>query len=201
LRAHLNPLGRFAEFEAVATEGIGVRESLREVASQVLTKLKESANIIMDEEIIGERLGVLPVADDEEEQEKQRAAAKENAPQIDYSQLSQWRWHGLKVGNGTVALTTVTEDNGQVFYELTADYKILGSKRTLSRRLKYIGEDRREQYGVERIYHFLRDTASSRETAPVTCYVEKATIPRIYLIYPGFAGELKVGPPDEAMPF
>lgn len=201
LRAHLNPLKRFVEFEAIATEGVGVRETLREVASQVLAKLKENANIIMDEEIIGERLGVLPAADDEEESEKARSTTQENAPQIEYSQLSSWRWHGLKVGTGTVTIVTFVEENGQVFYELTADYRILGSKRTLSRKLKYIGEDRREHFGVERAYHFLRDTATSREAAPVTAYVEKATIPRIYLIYPGFAGELKVGPPDEAMPF
>lgn len=198
MRSHLNPARKFVEFEAIASEGIGVRETLREIASQVLAKLRENANIIMDEEIISERLGVLP-SDDEEQRGKR--GPKEEAPTIEYSQISQWRWHGLKVGSGNVEITTITGDDGHTYYQLTAEYKILGSRRSLSRQLKYIGEDRREQYGVERAYHFLRDTATSRETIPVTCYVEKGSIPRIYLIYRGFAGDVKVGPPDEAMPF
>lgn len=201
LRAHLNPLGKFVEFEAIATEGIGVRETLREIASQVLARLKENANIIMDEEIIGERLGVLPAAEEEEGGERQGRARSEQAPPIECSQLSHWLWHNLRVGSGTVAITTVTEENGQALYHLTAEYRILGRRRTLDRRLKYIGEDRRELFGVEHSYYFLRDTATSRDTVPVTCYVEKGGIARIYLIYRGFAGEIKVGPPHEPLPF
>lgn len=199
LRAHLNPLGRFVEFEAIATEGIGVRETLREIASQVLTKLKENANIVMDEEIIGERLGVLP-SDDEEERRQGRSQA-EQGPSIEYSQPSHWHWNKLRIGSGEVAITTVVEEDGQTYYHLTADYRVLGMKRTMERRLKYIGEDRREEFGVEHTYYFLRDTATSRETVPVTCYVEKGGSPRIYLIYRGFAGEIKVGPMHESIPF
>jgi len=200
LRAALNPLGRFPEFEAIATEGVGVRETLREVASLVLTKLKEDANIIMDEEIIGERLGVLPQQQDEEGQAKGRRQT-EQGPTIDYNQLSHWQWHGFTIGKGSVSISTSTEPDGQTVYLLNAEYRVLGMKRTMQRTLKYIGEDRREQFGVERVYHYLRDTATSRETVPVTCYVEKSTIPRIYMIYSGFTGDIKVGPLDEAMPF
>lgn len=198
LRAHLNPQRRFAEFEAVATEGVGVRETLREIASQVLARLKENANIVMDEELIGERLGVLPSGNEED---RDRRPSAEQGPSIESSQLSRWTWRGISIGSGTVAITTTTGEDGNTYYILTAEYRILGRKKTLERRLKYIGEDRREQFGVERFYHYLRDTISSREAPPVTCYVEKATIQRIYLIYPGIAGDVKVGPPDEAMPF
>ncbi|MCX7625087.1 MAG: ADP-ribosylation factor-like protein, partial [Candidatus Sumerlaeaceae bacterium] len=100
LRSHLNPLGRFVEFEAIATEGIGVRETLREIASQVLARLKENANIVMDEEIIGERLGVLPAADEEEGSERSGRSRGEQVPSIESTQLSHWLRHNLRVGSG-----------------------------------------------------------------------------------------------------
>jgi signal recognition particle receptor subunit beta len=202
LRQYLNPEGRFAEFEAVATEGIGVRETLREVASQVLTVLKENANIIMDETIIGERLGVLPTAGEDDEQKGGRShRAGERGPSIETSQISRWHWRGIAVGSGTVAITTIEAEDGSTVYNFVADYRIFGIKKNMSRQLKYIGEDRREFFGIEHSYHYLRDTVTSRESVPISVYVEKGGIPRVYVIYPGIAGDIKVGPPGEAMPF
>ncbi|GIX43800.1 MAG: hypothetical protein D6691_03460 [Candidatus Hydrogenedentota bacterium] len=203
LEARLNPDKRFVQFEAIATEGIGVRETLREIASQVLKKLNETANIVTDEEIVGERLGVLPPVEEEEKpaSSSKLKAASQGGPQIEYEQTSRWSWRGIPIGEGEVSIHTVTQKDGSVNYELRANYRVLLRKRQLNRTLKFIGEDRREILGDTHTYYFLRDTATSRDTVPVTVYVEKGTIPRIYMIYPGIAGDIKVGPSGEFNPF
>ena len=56
LESTFNPHGRLASIEAVAIDGTGVRDTLREVCSQVLQRLKEQTRIESDEELVESRL-------------------------------------------------------------------------------------------------------------------------------------------------
>lgn len=195
LRAALNPEGKWVEFEAVATDGTGVRETLREISSQCLKKLQSQANIISDEQIVQERLGVAGGPGG-----RPASLADRNAPELNVSQLSGFRWRGMGVGSGEVTISSNRNERGEVEYSLTSKHKILGMGRALNRTLRYVGEDRREDEGVERTYYVLRDASSGREKAPIAVFVEKMTNPKIYLMYPGFLGEVRVGPKGEAIP-
>jgi hypothetical protein len=203
LEPHLNPGKKCVQFEAVATEGAGIRETLREIASQVLKRLNESANIISDEEIVGERLGVLPpLGEDKQKDSSQRLAAIRKKLRIESSQRSRWTWHGIGIGSGKISISTLDEGDSETRYQLVSDHRILGVRRSMVRSMKYIGEDRRSVDGLERIFHLLRDVShSSRDGAPISAFVEKAPNPRVYLVYAGMGGEVKVGPEGETQPF
>src|SRR5690606_12620947 len=92
MRQHLNPEGKYAEYEAVATEGAGCRESLRDVAGQLLKKLNSTANIVSDEQVVTERLGVagagvgMPAGP---------SVSDRQAPELDITQPSRFVWNGL----------------------------------------------------------------------------------------------------------
>lgn len=208
LESYLNPKHEFMSFEAVATEGKGVRETLREVSSQVLKRLNATANIVSDEELVGERLGVAPGAGLPSETEtaaagtpisprRQPTEADKNAPDLEIMQTSRFFWRGIAVGSGTVSLSTLREESGIVEYALTSNHKIMGIRRSIVRTLSYIGEDRRvTPEGAEKIYYVLRDSGGGK-SAPISTFVQKKVSPRIYLVYQALVGEMKVGPEGE----
>ncbi|MCX7718153.1 MAG: ADP-ribosylation factor-like protein [Candidatus Sumerlaeaceae bacterium] len=204
LRKHLNPEGRFEEFEAVATEGVGVRETLRAVCSQILKRLNEQANIVSDDEIIGERLGLL--GETQEGSDSASGASTTTArtkapirkgPMLDIIQTSRWVWGGIGVGSGSITISTRPTPDGANEYTLSSRHRIFMVSRQFTRPMKYIGEDRRLVDGTQRTYHVLRDADTGAKTAPITAYVEQAKLPRVYLIYPGFMGDVHVGPEGE----
>lgn len=198
LHQDLNPESRWPEFDAVATEGVGVRETLREVSMQILRRLNATANIVSDEEIVGERLGVLPVAGEPgvADQRGTRQAPGRN-PDLALTQRSQVQWNGIGVGSGVLTIETQVGENGTCEYLLTSDHKILGMKRGFTRMLKYVGEDTRQAGGLRRTFHILRDLNTSRDVVPISAYMEKSDNPRLYVVYPGIAGEVKIGPRGE----
>lgn len=195
LQAALNPEGKFVEFEAVATEGEGVRETLREISSQCLKRLQSSANIVSDEQVVQERLGVAPGAGG-----RPVSATDRNAPELSVSQTSSFRWRGMGVGSGNVSITSSRNERGEVEYSLVTKHKVFGMGKSLKRTLRYVGEDRREEDGIERVYYVLRDASSGRDKAPVAVFIEKMTNPKVYMMYPGVMGEVRVGPKGEAIP-
>jgi signal recognition particle receptor subunit beta len=200
LRDALNPGHRYPDYEAVATDGTGCRESLRDVASQILKKLNSTANIVSDEAIVTERLGVSGAG--AASSAPAPSSADRAAPELSFNQLSRFVWNGIKVGSGDVSLAWNRNDRGEMEYSLSTDHKVFGIGRSLKRKLRYVGEDRQMQNGIERTYHVLRDASAGREGAPVATFVEKGGgAERIYLVYPGIAGEIKVSPDGEASPF
>jgi signal recognition particle receptor subunit beta len=207
LQKHLNPDGRMQQFEAVATEGIGVRETLREICSQILKRLNEQANIVSDDEIIGERLGLLGGEAGTEQPDAAAAPAGRSkapvrkGPVLDIVQSSRWVWGGIGVGTGSLTLSTRTTPEGGEEYTLSSKHRIFLARRRFTRPMKYIGEDRRVVDGTQRTYHVLRDADTSAKTAPITAYVEQTKLPRVYLIYPGFMGDIHVGPEGEPLVF
>jgi hypothetical protein len=197
LRRALNPNGKYAEYEAIATDGTGCRESLRDVAQQLLKKLNATANIVTDEEVVTERLGVagsgpsLP----------RTSMADRNAPELRVNQDSKFHWRGLGIGSGEVKLTSTKNERGEMEYALSSTHKILGLKRELKRTMRYVGEDKRNVEGVDRTYVVLRDASAGKGMAPVAGFIDKsAGAPRLYLVYPGMMGEMKVGPEGEIVP-
>lgn len=200
LRDALNPGGRYPDYEAVATDGTGCRESLRDVASQILKKLNSTANIVSDEAVVTERLGV--AGGSASTASATPSLTDRAAPELSFSQDSSFVWNGMKIGGGDVNLSWNRNDRGEMEYTLATEHNIMGIKRSVKRMLRYVGEDRQIQNGVERTYHVLRDASAGREGAPVATFVEKGGgVERIYLIYPAIAGEIKVSPQGEASPF
>ena len=205
LEEALNPVGKFKSFESVATEGTGVRETLREISAQILARLKSKTNIVSDELVVGERLGV---ASRETPSGTMPAAAAPSrsggalhvGPPIEVNQRSKIYWLGLGVGSGTLDLSSMQNDRGETEYSLASNHRIIGLRRHFVRTLKYVGEDRiSDSDGVETVFHLLRDTASG-EGAPVTAYVEKGVSPAVYVVYAGFGGEIKMGPEGVVLP-
>lgn len=197
LHRALNPQAKYAEYEAIATDGTGCRESLRDVASQLLKKLNATANIVTDEEVVTERLGVagsgpsLP----------RSSASDRNAPELRINQDSKFHWRGIGLGSGQAKLASSRNDRGEMEYALSTTHRILGLKRSLKRTMRYVGEDKRMVENVERTYIVLRDASAGRGTAPVAGFVDKsAGTTRLYLVYPGVMGEMKVGPDGEIVP-
>jgi mutual gliding-motility protein MglA len=195
LRKSLNPQGRFLEYEAVATEGTGCRESLRDVASQLLKKLNSTQNIVTDEAIVTERLGVAGAAGGPS---VPPSHTDRKAPELRVSQTSKFHWRGFGVGTGEVTLRSSQNERGETVYDLATEHRILGSKRSIKRSMRYVGEDKQNVDGIEHNLVVLRDASAGRGAAPVAAFVEKGRgADRIYLVYPGIAGEIKVGPEGE----
>lgn len=194
MRRNLNPEGKFSEYEAVATEGIGCRESLRDVAGQLLKKLNATANIVSDEAVVTERLGVAGAG----LAATGGSISDRQAPELEISQPSKFVWHGIAVGSGEVSLSSSRNERGEMEYALVTNHKILISKKNLIRTMRYVGEDKRQVNGVDRTFLVLRDASAGRGMAPVAGFVEKSGgVPRLYLVYPGIGGEVKVGPEGE----
>lgn len=154
MRQALNPEGKFQESEAVATDGTGVRETLREISMQCLKKLQSSANIVSDEVIVQERLGV--TNDDLSRPVRPLSAFDRNAPEITVSQASTFKWRGMAVGGGGVRLSSTKNDRGETEYALETEHRVLGMSRSLKRALRYVGEESIEDNGMERSYFNLR---------------------------------------------
>lgn len=199
LQRTLNPEGKWQWFDAVATEGSGVRETLREVSSQVLKKLNATANIVSDEELVGERLGLITPADQAASEEAAAGAqGSQDVPDITINQRSKLVWHGMKISSGSVELNNAKADAQGADYTLRVYHKLLGlRRRSFQRTVRYVGEDQRLVEGQERTYYVFRDISATRKMAPVSVFVEKTNRPRVYLVYPGMGGEIKVGPVDE----
>jgi hypothetical protein len=196
MRESLNPDNKFREFEAVAVEGTGVRESLRDITAQCLSVLKQRQNIVLDEEEASERLGVgagaLSAA-------PSRPGAV-SAPVLDVVQDCKWSWRGIGVGSGTVTVKSQRNERGDLEYNLQASYKILISSKSLKRTLRFVSEETREVDGIERTFYMLRDTA--RDKKPVSVLVEKSeSNPALFLVYDGVGGEIRVGQPGAKNPF
>jgi len=196
MRQHLNPQGKYSEYEAVATEGTGCRESLRDVASQLLAKLNANNNIVSDEAIVTERLGVAAVAGGGI---AAPSIADRQAPELTVTQATRFVWNGIGIGKGTARLSSTRNDRGEMEYNLSTDHKVFGvSKRSLKRTMRYVGEDTRQTETLERTFIVLRDASAGRGQAPVAAFVEKGGgTPRLYLVYPGIGGEIKAGPDGE----
>lgn len=193
LEKAINPDGRYPSFEAIATDGTGCRETLREAASLILKKLNATANIVSDEQVVTERLGVAGGPGGP----GRPAGMQRIGPDIEAAQQSKFYWRGMGAGTGNVAVATTKSDQGDVDYKLSSSHRIFGLfKRELSRKMRYVGEDKRMVGGVETVFHVLRD-ATPGSTAPVSAFVEKIEgkgSPKVYLVYPAIAGEMKVGP-------
>jgi hypothetical protein len=201
----LNPVGKYKSFESVATEGPGVRETLREISAQILARLKAKTNIVSDEMIVGERLGVAGKEESEagasaKPSASQRGSSIHVGPPLEINQRSKVYWLGATVGSGVLDLSSMQNDRGETEYSLASNHRIFLFRRHFVRNLKYVGEDRIvDSDGVEMVFHLLRDTASG-EGAPVTAYVERGEDPAIYLVYAGLGGEVKMGPEGVIMP-
>lgn len=199
LHKDLNPFGKFVEFEAVATDGTGVRESLRELSSQILRKLNQTANITSDEQEVGERLGLLgsppeaastPVA-----QQTATTPGGRTVPELRVTQRSGLRWRGIDLGKGTLDISSLRTDQGDFEYTLTSNHRIAGIKRSFVRSIKYVGEDRRKLNGRELVFYVFRDVTPGMK--PASVFVEKADRPRVYLEYAGIFGDISVAPEGE----
>lgn len=201
LRAALNPGGKYPDYEAVATDGTGCRESLRDVSGQILKKLNATANIVSDEQVVSERLGVAGAPAAGGNAGPAVSQADQRAPELSVSQDSSFTWFGLKAGSGDVTLNSRRNDRGEMEYDLATNHKILGLSKKLTRMMRYVGEDKQNVDGVDRTYQVLRD-ASASGGKRVAAYVEKGQgMDRIYLVYPGAIGEIKVSPAGEGSPF
>jgi signal recognition particle receptor subunit beta len=204
LRAALNPQGKYPDYEAVATDGTGCRESLRDVAGQILQKLNATANIVSDEQLVTERLGVAGggSASADATDEARTSQADQRAPQLTILQDSAFAWHGIGIGSGEIRLDSRRNDRGEMEYDLNTEHKVLGLGKKLTRLMRYVGEDKQTVDGLERTYHVLRDATAGSGGKRVAAYVEKGHgVDRIYLVYPGLAGEIKAGPAGENNPF
>lgn len=203
LRKALNPNGAYPEYEAVATEGIGCRESLRDVAGQILKKLNSTANIVSDEEVVSERLGVAGAPRPSGGGETASVSLSDRkAPELSIDQESSFVWNGMKLGGGDIRLDYRKNERDEVEYELTSKYRIVGMSKSLERVMRYVGEDKQTVDGVTRTYHVLRDATATSNGKRVAAFVEAGQgMDRIYLIYPGIAGEIKAGPAGEDNPF
>lgn len=204
LRAALNPNGKYPDYEAVATEGDGCRESLRDVASQILKKLNSTANIVSDEQVVTERLGVAGggAAGSTGGEAGPVSHADRRAPQLTIDQDSSFAWNGMKLGSGDIRLDSRKNDRGEMEYNLVTKHKILGMGKSLTRLMRYVGEDKQSVDGIERTYHVLRDATAGAGGKRVAAFVEKGQgMDRIYLVYPGAIGEMKAGPAGESNPF
>ncbi|MBX7246429.1 MAG: hypothetical protein K1X53_13110 [Candidatus Sumerlaeaceae bacterium] len=203
LNKFLNPASRFPVFEAVATEGIGIKETLREISSRILQKLNEQSNIMSDEELVADRLGLkgAGVSENLEDSSKKGfKAVSQTGPELEMSQQSRVSWNGLGIGSGALTLSTLKDPSGNVEYTLSSTHRAFIVKRSFVRTLRYIGEDRRKVGAEVRSYHVLRDVTAGKTSAPISAYVEKSATPRLYVVYPGIAGEIKIGPEGEDFP-
>lgn len=202
LRNALNPEGKYPDYEAVATDGTGCRESLRDVAGQILKKLNATANIASDEQVVTERLGVASAPGDTSAGDAPVSHADRRAPQLTVDQESGFSWNGIKLGSGDVRLESRKNDRGEVEYSLVSKHRILGMSKSLNRVMRYVGEDKHSVDGIERTYHVLRDATAGSGSKRVAAYIEKGQgMDRVYLIYPAMAGDMKVSPMGESNPF
>jgi signal recognition particle receptor subunit beta len=203
LQEALNPGIKYPDYEAVATDGTGCRESLRDVAGQILKKLNATANIVSDEQVVTERLGVAGSSSEKSAAEDAPVShADRRAPQLSIDQESAFLWNGMKVGSGEVRLDSRKNDRGEMEYDLATKHRVVGLSKSLKRMMRYVGEDKQNIDGVERTYHVLRDATSSSDGKRVAAFIEKGQgMDRIYLVYPGVGGEIKVGPSGEVNPF
>jgi len=204
LQAALNPGGKYPEYEAVATEGDGCRESLRDVAGQILKKLNATANIVSDEQVVHERLGVAGGSNTPSggtPAVSPVSHADRRAPELRVDQESAFTWNGMKLGSGEVRLESRKNDRGEMEYDLTSNHKIIGMSKSFTRLMRYVGEDKQNVDGMDRTYHVLRD-ATTGDGKRVAAFVEKGQgMDRIYLVYPAMIGEMKCGPEGESNPF
>lgn len=206
LKAALNPNGSYPEYEAVATDGTGCRESLRDVAGQILKKLNATANIVSDEQVVTERLGVSGGAAASSEESSASTASVSHsdrrAPELNISQPTAFLWNGMKLGEGEVSLVSRKNDRGEMEYDLDSKHRVLGMSKSLKRMMRYVGEDKQNVDGIERSYHVLRDATSGAVGKRVAVFVEKGHgMDRAYLVYPAILGEMKAGPSGESIPF
>jgi signal recognition particle receptor subunit beta len=196
LRESLNPTGKYVEFEAVAVDGTGVRESLRDITAQCLAVLKERQNIVLDEEEASERLGVGAGA----LQSPPQRAGGQSLPMIDVAQDSRWSWRGIGIGSGTVTIESRRSDSGDIEYSLKASYKVLFSSRSMIRTVRFVNEEKRETESGERTFYLLKDRPKDKK--PVSVLVEKTdSEPHVFMIYDGIGGEIRVGPSGVKNPF
>lgn len=202
LREALNPHGKYVEYEAVATDGTGCRESLRDVAGQILKKLNATANIVSDEEVVSERLGVGGNAPTASVASSAPSASDRRAPEISVTQDTAFSWNGLKLGSGDVVLASRKNENDEVEYDLLAKYRLVGMSKEIQRTMRYVGEDTQTVDGINRTYTVLRDATASSTTKRVAVFVEKGSgMERVYIVYPALLGEIKAGPAGETNPF
>jgi signal recognition particle receptor subunit beta len=195
LRQALNPEGKYADYEATATDGMGCRESLRDVAGQVLKKLNATANIVSDEQVVTERLGVAITPGDSSAAGAPVSHTDRRAPELTIDQETGFVWNGIKVGSGDVRLDSRKNERGEVEYTLVSKHRVLGVSKVLNRVMRYVGEDKQSVDGLERTYHVLRDSTGGSGSKRVAAYVEKGQgMDRLYLIYPGVAGDMKASP-------
>jgi mutual gliding-motility protein MglA len=196
----LNPRQKFPFFEAIASDGKGVRETLREISSLILKKLNATANIISDEELVRERLGLKTDAElgaIAAAEEPAASGGPAGAPKLDLAQQSDLFWHGMRIGSGFATVAT-RSSGSNVEYMLNMNHKVLGMfVRNLSRKLSYVGDDTKLIEGIERNFHILRDASAGRESARINVRIEKGANPRLHMSYPGIAGDIKVGPEGE----
>lgn len=204
LESTFNPHGRLASIEAVAIDGTGVRDTLREVCSQVLQRLKEQTRIESDEELVESRL--LGTAGGKSSGTLPRVGAANTpravrvGPPIEVEQRCKVYWRNVPVGSGKVAVSSMQNDAGETEYTLSSNHTILGLKRNFVRTLKYIGEERFKVGVTEVEHHVLQDSGTAEDHIPVSAYVSKAGAPRLYLAYQGVGGEVRFGPVGEDLP-
>jgi hypothetical protein len=121
-------------------------------------------------------------------------------PPIEIEQRSRVFWRGIGLGGGVLTLSSLQNSRGETEYTLSSNHSVFGLRRHFVRTLRYVGEDKHSVNGHDRLYHVLRDVISSQDGVPITAYVEKMANPRVYLVYAGIGGEVKVGPEGETVP-
>ena len=206
LEETFNPQGKLRSFEAVAIEGTGIRETLREVCSQVLQRLKTQARIESDEDLVESRLlGGAPGKPSPGTTQPAGATsaaprAQRVGPPVETEQTCKVTWRGIGIGTGSVTISSMLNDLGDTEYTLSSNHRVLGLRRHFVRTLKYIGEERFKVGLTEVEHHVLQDSGTSERHVPISAYVAKSGAVRVYLAYQGVLGEIRFGPQGEDIP-
>ncbi|PKO19662.1 GTPase [candidate division BRC1 bacterium HGW-BRC1-1] len=198
LEATFNPHGRLKSFEAVAVDGDGVRDTLREMCALVLKRLKEQTHIESDEEMVESRLlgsgdqGQTSEASSETKDESRRPLRV--GPPIEMQQTSKVYWRGMGVGTGIITISSMQNERGETEYTLSSNHRILGFNRHFVRTLRFVGEERLKVGVVEVDHYVLQDSGSDDNHIPISAYIEKTPAQRAYLAYAGMLGEIRFAP-------
>lgn len=210
MNASLNPEGKYPEFEAIATERVGVQESMTRVCSLVFSRLESeftgrdnSASAFRHRMRRVSRPKLRPGREDArrrrqriEEREMPAPEAREEAEPVRIRQFSDLRLAGMKWGHAIVDLAPDGEDGRSLALRAAVETQpwLGGTRRRLGRYAR--GEQDTLGLGESAVY-LSRSSSDLKDSRLVRVRSDGETPDRLYLDWESPLGRFRVLPEGE----